>query len=352
MAMMSRTSLLTQAATYTTRTTVAIGVPTYLFLQLKSVPTLRSSPGTFFALSVAVLSTPSTLYCALGALEGFVRSCGHLSQYLTSQDRAIAWNNFTRETTTTHGLVRGALSPLSGYAIMQSEWNKFGEGRDAGSPRVLKEEYYIYAAPRALAHKVVEAGRWVLRQLKLGYDIAIDMGTRALNQLWKGICWITNQAIDWIQWTWNVFQPVRIFLWNVATTAVEWTCNRIVDLWNFTQPVRSFIKWIGWDIFAVKFVWNLLIKKVVWNAIIKTVVWKAIIKTVIWNWILTKFVWNFLVETIFVKVIWPPIRFVLKDILWPIIKWTFTTLGNIISYAFSLIAWATQQAYKLINRRS
>ncbi len=198
--------------TYTVRSAVALGVPVYM--------AFNSSPR--IGASVVVLSAPSTLYCALGAIEGVVRSCGYLGN----------WNKFSREMTTVHGLVRGALSPVSGYSIMVHEWNKLGLKADPGLPRVLKEEYYVYSVPRQVT-------KWTVRNLKFV------------------VTWTAKKTIVFLQWGWRVTQPVRLWLWNTTVSLVTWSLNRVVDLWNIslnlTRPLRKLAKWIIWD-FGVKIV--------------------------------------------------------------------------------------------------
>jgi hypothetical protein len=329
MAAITRTTYLERATTIATRNVVAYGaIPAFVYLKFYSAP---STSNRLLTASLVALSGPSTLYCALGVLEGVIRS--------------LYPGPFKKEIMTAYGLTRGAISPLCGYGIMIGEWNKLGQGRDAGRPRVLKEEYYIYAAPRKLGYKTIEAGKWALTQLQRLFNYAVDTGTWALEKIWNGICWGADQVVSLVQWSWRITQPLRTFAWNVATTIVEWTCNRIVDLWNISQPVRAFVKWVVWDIVIVKVLCKAILRDVVWRAIIKTVIWNWTIKTLIWNWILTKFVWNFCIETI----IWPPTKFVFQKIIWPTVTWVYNTLVSIISFAFGLIASATQAAFKLVT---
>lgn len=326
-----------KAATFATRVVVAMGVPAYIFFKLDSIPTLQSSPGKLIAASVVILSTPSTLYCAFGAMEGFIRSCGHYFHYMTQENSDFHWDKFSKEMTTIHGLVRGTLSPITGYAIMHREWNKLGLNQDEGLPRVLKEEYYVYSIPRALGQAVVDTGKWSLGKLKLGYNFTAEKATWAVGKLWNGICWMTNQTISFVQWGWQVSQPLRKLLQDTTVAVFSWSIDRIVDLWNITLPIRRLVKWVVWDVILYQMVWNL---------VIKTVIWKFLIVTVIADWIVTKFIWNFLIETLLGKMVWPPSKFIGQRIIWPILTGIFTVIGTVISIAFTVISWATRQAFR------
>lgn len=377
MASVSRTPFvdrICQAATFATRATVAVGIPAYLFFQLDSLPTLKSPQSKLIAASVAIISTPSTLYCAMGAIEGFVRSCGHYFNYLSKENSALHWDKFSKEMTTIHGLVRGGLSPLSGYAIMYREWNKLGLNKDEDSPRVLKEEYFVYSIPRAFGRGLVEVCKWGLRKLKLGLDRVVETGTIGAQKIWAGVCWVANTTISIVRWGWKASQPGRQWLWDTAVAVATWTVDRIVDLWNITQPIRRFVKLVVWDYIITKviidgiltqLIWNFVLKKVIvewlvekfiWNFLIQTIickviwppvkfisvkiVWNFVIKKVIAEWLVEKFIWNFLIQT----VIWPPIKFIWTKILWPTIKWIANVIATIVSWAFEAISWATKKA--------
>jgi hypothetical protein len=336
-----------KTVTFVTRAAVAVGIPTYIFLKLNSLPTLRSPPGKLIAASFVVLSTPSTLYCALGAIEGFVRACGHCFNSFTQQNRDFHWDKFSKEMTTLHGLARGGLSPLSGYATMHREWNKLGLNLDKDSPRVLKEEYFVYSIPRAAGQALVKASKWVLRKLKVGFDRAIAHTTRTIKRVWVGVCWITNTTISAIKLGWRVSQPLRQAVWNIMVTIANWSIDRIIDLWNITRPIRTVVKLIVWDVIIKTMIWDLAIQKIFINWILTKLIWNFAIKTVLIDWLGTKLIWNFMIETLLCKVIWPPVKFICQRIIWPTLKTIGNIIRTIISYAFSVISWATQQAFKL-----
>lgn len=343
----SYADLAAKAITVTTRAFVAASVPAYLFFKYNSALTLSLTPaGILIPASIAVISTPSTLYCALGAIEAFVRTCGLGVNYLVRENRDYRWDQLSKEATTLHGLMRGALSPVSGYAIMHREWKKLGSGQDEGTPRVLKEEYYVYSVPRSIGQGIVDAGKWCLQKVKLGYNYSVATISWGFGKIWDGICWLTNTAIDGVKWGWRSSQPLRQLIKDFVVAVMVWSANRIVDLWNITRPLRQLVKWVVWD-FALK-----------------TLVWELLLKTVIFDWILTKFVFNFLIEIIFSKVVWPLVwdlllktvigdwiltkfvfNFLIQTLVWPIFKFIGFIVGGIISVAFGAIAWATRQAF-------
>jgi hypothetical protein len=336
--------LAVKAATFATRVTVAVGIPTLLFLKLDSLPTLSSPPGKLAAASLVILSGPSTLYCALGALEGFVRACGYCFKAVRGNSAELNWDLCAKERTTIHGLVRGALSPLGGYNIIIEEWNLQRSNKDKGSPRVLKEEYYVYSIPRSIGHGIIEIGNWALRQFKWGLDLFVEKSVWITLKLWQGVCWAKDQIVSFIQWCWNVTQPVRQFALDITVAVLKWSAHRIVDVWNFTQPLRSFVKWIVWDNVVKKVIWNLILKTVVWeaflttvvwNLILKTIIWKCLLKTVIGDWVCSKFIGKFLCETVLLKGLWP---YAIRPVI-TLISFVFTS-------AFSAIAWALQQAFR------
>ena len=86
--------LAVKATTATTRTAVALGVPTYLFFNLKTPP--QSSTSQLLVGSIVILSAPSTLYCALGALEGFARACGHCFKAVTGNNAELSWDRYAK----------------------------------------------------------------------------------------------------------------------------------------------------------------------------------------------------------------------------------------------------------------
>jgi hypothetical protein len=349
MAVISRTPITDRAitaATIFTRTAVAVGVPLYLYLKLDSVPTLHSSPGKLIAASVAILSAPATLYCALGALEGVVRSCIQYFNYQAYSKPEYHWDKFCKEVKTTYGLVQASVSPLAGYTFMYREWNKLGLDKDKPrlfkEPRVLKEEYVTYSTLRSIAYFLIDAGTWTLRKLKICLDSTVAQITSALQAVWKGVCWVKEKTVSAVKWTWRVTQPFRELIWNILVAVKNWSIDRLVDLWNFSKPVWKYI----WNKVAVQLVWEFAIKKVIWEIALKTVVWDFLIKTVVADWILTKLVINLICETIIVKVIWPPVKFLWQKIVWPSLKWTFKMLGKVIEIAFTAIAWAVSQAFR------
>jgi hypothetical protein len=347
MASVSRTPFIDrvcQAATFATRATVAVGVPVYLFFQLDSLPTLKSPPSKLIAASVVVISAPATLYCAFGALEGFVRSCGHYFNYLSKNNSSLHWDKFCKERTTIHGLMRGALSPLSGYAIMSREWNKLGLNRDKDYPRVLKEEYFVYSIPRAIGRGLIEVCKWSLRRLKLGLDHVVATATSVAARVWAGVCWVTNTTISIIRWCWKVTQPARQLLWDTTVAVGTWSIDRIVDLWNFTQPIRKLVKLVVWDFIITRVIWNFVINKVIVNWVLTQLIWNFLVKTVIAKWLVEKLIWDFLIQTVICKWIWPPVKFIWNEILWPIIRGIAIVVGTIISWAFEAISWATKKA--------
>lgn len=353
MAALSRTPHLDRAintATILTRTAVAVGVPLYLYLSLNSIPTLQSPPAKLLAGSVALLSAPSTLYCALGALEGATRSCIQFFNYQRSRNPAFHWDKFSKEVKTTRGLLEASVSPLAGYTFMHHEWNKLGSGNDIDKPRVLKEEYVVYSLPRAAGHQFVEAVKWTLGKIKIGFDRCVDAATYTIKTLWAGVSWLGNKTVSGIQWTWKVTEPVRELAWNIAIAAKNWTLDRMLDLWHITEPFFTLI----WEKVAVQLIWTTLIKNflghfllktVIWDIILKTIVWDFFVKTVIIDIIVTKIVWNLICEILIGKIIWPPVEFVCKEILWPAISFAGKILGTMIMLAFGAISWATQRAF-------
>lgn len=370
MASVSNTSFIDrvcQAATFATRATVAVGVPAYLFFQLDSLPTLKSPQSKLIAASVVVISTPSTLYCALGALEGFVRSCGHCFNSMTKANSALHWDKFSKEWTTIHGLVRGSLSPLSGYAIMYGEWNKLGLNKDKDSPRVLKEEYFVYSTPRAVARGLMELCKWSLRKLKLGLDYVIETAKSIAKRVWTTICLVANTTISIIRWGWKVSQPLRQLLWDTTVAIATWTVDRIVDLWNITLSIRTFVKLIVWDYIITKMIWNFVISKVIIDWVLTKLIWNIAIKKVIAEWLVEKLIRNFIIQTVICKVIWPPVKFISINIIWnfliqtviwppvkfiwtkiiwPTIKWIANVIATIVSLAFEAISLATKKALR------
>ncbi len=358
MAVISRTPQTDRAintATFFTRSAVAVGVPLYLYFNLDSVPTLNSPPSKLIAASVVVLSAPATLYCALGALEGVVRSCIQFFNYHAGTNPAYHWDQCSKEATTTFGLVQATISPLAGYTFMAREWNKLGSGQDKGHPRVLKEEYFVYSVPRSAGHQLVEAGKWVLGQLKIRLDKSIAQITTTIETGWKGVCWIADTTVSVANWAWRVSQPYRELAWNIVITVKNWSIDRLIDLWNISRPLRNVIKIIVWDQVVVKLIWTSLIKTVLWQLFLKTIVWKLALETIVWkflvktviaDWIITKLFWNLICETIIGKLIWPPIKFIGRKIIWPVVKWVINLLGNIIMIALNAIAWALQQAFR------
>jgi hypothetical protein len=332
MAVISRTTHTDRAintATIFTRAAVAVGIPLYLYFNLDSIPTLNSPPGKWIAASVVVLGSPSTLYCALGALEGVVRSCIQYFNYQTSSNPEFHWDQFSKEVKTTSGLVQATISPLAGYTFMAREWNKLGAGRDKDSPRVLKEEYITYSGLRSAAYHLVDAGKWCVRQFKNGIETTVSA----------------------VRWVWRASQPYRELAWNIGVAIKNWSIGRLVKLWNFSKPVWKFL----WDNIAVQLIWTSLIKSflghfvlktVIWEIFLKTLIWDFVIKTAVFDWIVTKIFINLICKFIIGKIIWPPVRFVFKELLWPIIKVTFNFLGTIIRIAFETISWAVQQAFR------
>jgi hypothetical protein len=337
------------AATVVTRTAVAVGVPLYLYLKLDSVPTLHSPPGKLIAASVAILTAPSTLYCALGALEGVVRSCIQYFNYQAYSKPEYHWDQFCKEAKTTNGLVQASVSPLAGYTFMYREWNK--KPRIFKDSRVLKEEYVTYSALRSTAHFLVDAGTWTLRKLKIGIDRSIAQITSTIQTAWRGVCWVVDTTVSIVQWAWRISQPFRELVWNIGVAVKDWSVDRIVELWNFSKPVWKLL----WNKFVVQLVWNSLIHALLWNFAIKTIIWEMALKTVVWDfviktvlvdWIVTKLVINLICEIIIVKVLWPPVKFLWQKIVWPVLNWTVSTIGTIKRIAFDAIAWALQQAFR------
>jgi hypothetical protein len=337
------------AATIVTRTAVAVGVPLYLYLKLDSVPTLHSPPGKLIAASVALLSAPSTLYCALGALEGVVRSCIQYFNYQAYSKPEYHWDQFSKEVKTTYGLAQASVSPLAGYTFMYREWNKLGLDKD--KPRVLKEEYVTYSALRSTAHFLIDTGTWVLQKLKIGIDHSIAQITSTIQTGWRGICWVTNTTVSIVQWAWRATQPFRNLVWNIGVAVKDWSIKRLVELWNFSKPVWKFL----WNKFVVQLVWNSLIHELLWKFTIQTVIWEMALKTVVWDfvvktvlvdWIVTKLVINLICEIIIGKVIWPPVKFLWQKIVWPTLNWIINMIGTIKRIAFDAIAWALQQAFR------
>jgi hypothetical protein len=354
MAVISRTPNTDRAintATLFTRTAVAVGIPLYLYLKLDSVPTLHSPPGKLIAASVVVLSAPATLYCALGALEGVVRSCVQYFKYHAGTNPAYHWDQCSKEVKTTSGLVQASVSPLAGYTFMYREWNKLGLDNDKNKPRVLKEEYITYSALRSAAHLLIDAGNWALTKLKLAYHRSVAQVTSTIQTGLKGLAWCIETTVSVVKWAWRVSQPFRELVWNIGVAVTNWSIDRIVDLWNFSKPVWKFI----WNKVAVELIWTSLIKTflghfifqtVLWEIALKTVVWKFLFKTVIVDIIVTKIIWNFICEFLIGKIVWPILKFVGQEILWPILKFTGNLLGNIIMIALNAIAWALQQAFR------
>ncbi len=353
MAAISRTPHLDRAintATILTRTAVAVGVPLYLYLNLDSIPTLSSPPAKLIAGSVAVLSAPSTLYCALGAINGAVETCIQYFNYLTGTNPEFHWDQFSKEVKTTRGLIEASVSPLAGYTFMHHEWNKLGSGNDKDKPRVLKEEYLVYSLPRAIGHQLVEAGKWTLRQLKIGFDRSVAQMTSTVKTLWSGVCWVADTTVSIIKWTWKITEPARELAWNIAIAAKNWTLDRLLDLWHFTEPLITLI----WDKVAVQLIWTSLLKTFLGHFVIETVIWGIILKTVVWDFfimkvivdvIATKIIWNLICELIIGEVIWPLVRFAGEKILWPFITSAASILGTMIMLAFAAITWATQRAF-------
>jgi hypothetical protein len=338
MAAISRTPHLDRAintATILTRTAVAVGVPLYLYLNLDFIPTLHSPPAKLIAGSVAMLSAPSTLYCALGALEGVVRSCIQYFNYHTGTNPDFQWDQFSKEVKTTRGLLEASISPLAGYTFMHHEWNKLGTEKD--KPRVLKEAYVVYSFPRAVGKQLVKAGKWCLRKLKLEFDRFVARTTNTIQTAWRGVCWIADTTVSIAKCGWRVSAPLRELLWNITIAVKNWSLDRLLDLWRISQPIRNGIKVILWDVLAVQLIWTFMVKTVIWNFVIKTVIVDVIV---------TKIFINLICEIIIGKIIWPPVKFVGKEILWPIIKFTFNLVGTIIGMAFAAISWAVSQAFR------
>jgi hypothetical protein len=358
--------LAVKATTFATRATVAVAVPTFLFLKLDSMPTLQSPPVKLAAAAVAILSAPATFYCALGAIEAFARACGHCFKAVGGSNPGLNWDLSAKELTTAHGLTRGTLSPLSGYNIMAGEWNASKD--DAGAPRLLKEEYYVYSVPRSLGYSLINAAKWTGRQLTWAFNVVVENAiwakdqtvagiqwcwnsTQPLRQMawnaavktWDGICWAGEQTVKGIQWCWNATQPLRQLAWDGAVKAwdgVCWVKDQAVAgikwCWKVSQPARSFVKWIVWDIVVDTVIWNFAIKTIVWKLVLKTVVWEVLLKTLIGDWIISKFIGQFLIQTILLKGIWP---WVLQPAL-NFVSFLFTT-------AFNLITFAIQQAFRM-----
>ena len=310
-----------QAATFATRAVVAAGIPAYLFFTFTSI---QSPSARLIGASIAVLSAPSTLYCALGALEGVVRSCKCYFDYRTKDNPDFQWDQFTKEVRTTFGLAQGTLSPPSGYAVMYREWNKLSANEC--NPRVLKEEYFVYSIPRSAGHKLVEAGKWSLTKLQQGFNWTIE-----------ALSWAANATISLIQRGWQATLPFRQFLWNGCISIGNWSIDRLIDVWNFTEPLRTLVKIVVWDFLIQTLFVDLILNKLVWQLAIKTIIWNVLLKTIIGDWIITKLIWNFMIEILLVQVIWPPIRFIGENMILPILKWTVLGVGTIIAYAFSII---------------
>ena len=251
---------------------------------------------------------------------------------------------------------------------MINEWNLKGSNLDEGHPRVLKEEYYVYSIPRSIGHSLINGGKWILRQLNWGFNVAVEKAywakdqavagikwswnvTQPLRQFawdvavktWEGICWAKDQLVSGIKWSWNITQPLRQFAWDVAVKTWEGVCwvkdqaiSGIKWIWKISQPARSFVKWVVWDIVIDTVIWNFVLKTIVWKFVLKTIIWTCLLKTLIGDWILSKFIGKFLIQTILLNGLWP---WVIQP-LFRFISFLFTT-------AFNLITWAVQQAFRL-----
>lgn len=325
MAVTSRTSITDRAintGVLAVRAAVAVGIPLYLYFHLHSIPTFHSPPPQLIAASVALLSAPSTLYCALGALEGVVRSCAQYFNYRMGTNPAYHWDQCAKEAKTTYGLVRAAISPVAGYTFMVHEWNKTGTEHC----RILKKEYLIYAGLRSTA-----------RQLKRGLNWSVAQVISMSQTVWNGVCWIKDTTVSGIKWIWKISQPCRELAWNIVITVKNWSLDRLYELWAATKSLRNVIKFVIWDVIAVKVIWRAVIKTLVWELFLKTIVWKCVVKTVILDWIMTKLIWNLIS-----KVVWPIVKGLWEYIVWPI----FTFLGRIVGFALGAIAWAVKQAFR------
>ncbi len=299
-----------QTITGLTRSTIAVGLPVY-FLSRIYFP--QKTPGApLLTASLVILSSPSTLLCALGAIEGVVRSCGKMFAYCNNSQNEQAhhhWDQFSKEVMTTHGLMRGTLSPVSGYTIIVNEWNKQGPVSAKGSPRVLKEEYLVYYTLRALGRAL----------------------NHAINQIKTGILSIKDGVIKVIQAVWDLVTPVII---KIAELLIE----GIKYLWKTTQPIRDL---------AIKCV-N-AIKWVIWDFTVKTVMIKWICTEIIWplvKFIFQEIIWNIGIQLVLRKAIWPPVRFTFQWIIWPPLKFGAHIVSSIVKAALNLITWTTRQIYK------
>jgi hypothetical protein len=356
-------SLASWTLTALTRSAVAVGLPIYLLSCIYVPQKIPKTP--LLTASLVILSSPSTLLCALGAIEGFVRSCGKMASYcshMQTQQAHYRWHQFLREATTTHGLIRGTLSPISGYTIIVNEWSKQGPFSKVGSPRQLKEEYLVYRTLRAFGRAIVDALFWTYNQIVWCLQ-KIQAGIIAL---WNGACFVVNKVIEAVNFAWRVTQPLRdlaikgltkclnAFKWVIWDLAVK----IVLIEWIFKKVIWD----IGIKIIFLKIIWppiKFLFQKILWpmqdfaikgltkclNAC-KWVIWDFAVKTVLKDWILKKVIWNIGMKIIFLKIVWPPVKFLLQKILWPLLKFGMHTISAIVNTALNLITWTTRQIYK------
>lgn len=362
----SISSLATHSIIYATRGIVSLGLPAYLISQMHSIFSQKTTKYKLLTAVLVVLSAPSTLLCALGALEGSIRSgikLGNYSFHRKHEQANYLWDQFCKEASTTHGLIRGALSPISGYTIIGNELGKEGPVHPSGTPRIIKEEYLVYRSIRACGRLIVEIGRqtvhalqWVGRQIIWG-----------IKKLWDGVCYIKDSIINLIHTTWRVSKPILTRIWDAILKGAE-------QLWQVTQPLRTFtlevinsclkaIRRVVWD-FAIKTVvvdwiftrllWNIGVKifleKILWppiKFIATKIIWDFVIKTIFIDWFLTKLVWDVGMKILLKQVVWPPIKFIATNIIWPIVRTIGIITSAIVLFAVDIITWTTKQAFRI-----
>jgi hypothetical protein len=105
-------------------------------------------------------------------------------------------------------------------------------------------------------NQVVSFVQWSWKVMQPVRQFAWDIGVAC----WDGLCYVKNQAVSFVQWCWNATQPVRQLAWDTTVAVLTWSANRIIDLWNITWPLRSFVKWVVRDIVIDKVVWNLILE--------------------------------------------------------------------------------------------
>lgn len=334
--------LATGAATFATRGIVRFGMPAYLIWQLRPDALISGSGTRLLTASIVILSAPSTLICALGAIEGTIRSLGHLAGYAAhrrEEDANFRWDQFTKEMGTTQGLILGALSPVSGYTIIENELQKEIPAEPTApnvsqtAPRVIKAEYLTYRAIRAFGRGVAETCRIAGRVINFLYTQL----AWAAGKVWQGTVYAVTKTIDGITAVWNFIQPI---LKKIVVTAFDLTVRFVTEAWRISSPLRTVIAEVA------KFAGR-IIKKVIWDFAIKTIIWEALVKTVIADWLCDKFIWRFCAKIIIAQVIWPPVKWGIENVAWPILKNTALAVAWVAGQFLSMIAWTTQQALRL-----